>query len=468
MNYTGEIEVKESLVGNLNMLKLINGYSAYELALKCGYKGTLEEWLESLKVKGDPGTMELFGELDAKNKRIMNVADPEEDGDAVNLKCVKDKISFISKPVVAVLTSEYEAGEGAYVTIFDVEADWLDFDNLPNGFELTIIPNAQNGNHTMIRINGGDAVSVSLMTGNDNLLPFNTFEAGFPHKLLYWCGVTDSNGSKFDCWYSVTALSEPLRELSLGNALPIENGGTGGKTAEEARTILSLYSQRQADERFMKLATDITGENIDKVTNQGFYFGENVENSPFNYVFLEVERCMGYIFQRAIDVQNGTIALRRVVSAPPGFTGVEWEYENPPMYWHSQLLSPIVYKTIERFNRKPVYTAMIYIDSFEDGKEIDITGTERGENDIYASGIYGQVLRYQGYLFGSNHECTKTLPYIQPSTDNDAYAWLTFKNDQNHSGLKIKMQMHGSNAPFDAEGRHVCNQGYVQIWFVKP
>ena len=465
MNYTGEIEVKESLVGNLNMLKVINGYSAYELALKCGYKGTLEEWLESLKVKGEPGTMELFGELDAKGERIMNVADPEEDGDAVNLKCVKDKMSFISKPVKAVLAKREVYGEYSFV-YFDVEADWLDYDNLPNGFELTIIPDAQNGgDFTLLRINGGKYVSVKLATHGN--ITFDSFAAGFPHKLLYFCGGRFDNGNKIDDWYSVTALSEPLRKLSLGNALPIENGGTGGKTAEEAREILSLYSQRQADERFMKLATDITGENIDKVTNQGFYFGENVENSPFNYVFLEVERCMGYIFQRAIDVQNGTIALRRVVSAPPGFTGVEWEYENPPMYWHSQLISPIVYKTTERFNSNPVYTAMIYIDDFEKNKTVDITGNEENENGVYASGIYGKVLRYQGYLYGDNHEYTKTLPYIQPSSEDVAFAWLTFKNENEHSGGKIHMQMHGDNAAFDANGRYICNRGLVQIWFVK-
>lgn len=474
MNYTGEIDVKESLAGSINMLKVINGYSAYELALKCGFKGTLEQWLESLKVKGDPGTMELFGELDAKGKRIMNVADPEEDGDAVNLKCVKDKISFISKPVEAVLTREYEAGEGVYATIFDVEADWLDFDNLPNGFELTIIPNAQNGNRTMIRINGGDAVGVVLTTSHDDFLPFNTFEAGLPHKLLYWCAGTGSNGSKIDCWYSVTALSEPLRELSFGNALPIENGGTGGKTAEEARNNIGAMPAE---------ATSLYGKDIDidVLIKPGSYYGRNITNSPFTNLYLEVgygplEYLGGpsgtelvtssYFYQKALDLTTGTMAFRCSDHGPGRFQNVEWEYENPAPLW--QAGRGTVVKTNERFNGEAVYTTIIFIDNFEDGKEIDITGTEPGENGGYASGIYGRVLRYQGYLFGSDHECTKTLPYIQPSTENVAYAWLTFKNDQTHSGYKIKMQMHGYNAPFDANGRYVCNQGYVQIWFVKP
>ena len=363
MNYTGEIEVKESLVGNLNMLKLINGYSAYELALKCGYKGTLEEWLESLKVKGDPGTMELFGELDAKGERIMNVADPEEDGDAVNRRFFENAVN-----------------------------DWMSENELP----------------------------------------------------------------------------DVLKEMKEGKVLPIENGGTGGNTAEEALKKLGAMPAK---------ATSLgnSGKDVDKITDPGFYYGISnyVENAPFSYFFLEVGEASfvgGTIFyyQKAINLETGVMAFRRRKSAPVGFAGVEWEYENPPMFWHSQLLSPIVYKTTERFNGKPVYTAMIHIDSFEDGKTVDLSGNEPGETEAYKSGIFGQVLRYQGYLYGDSHECTKTLPYIQPSTEDVAYSWLTFKNDADKSGFKIKMQMHGYNAPFDANGKLTCNKGYVQIWFVKP
>lgn len=61
MNAMGEMEVKESLIGELHLLKEISGYSAYELAVKNGFKGTQKEWLESLTgPKGEPGRTENF------------------------------------------------------------------------------------------------------------------------------------------------------------------------------------------------------------------------------------------------------------------------------------------------------------------------------------------------------------------------------------------------------------------------
>lgn len=59
MSLIGNTEVKKSLIGNIHLLKEIFGYSAYDLAVKHGFKGTEKEWLDSLKGekgdKGDPG-----------------------------------------------------------------------------------------------------------------------------------------------------------------------------------------------------------------------------------------------------------------------------------------------------------------------------------------------------------------------------------------------------------------------------
>lgn len=89
-------EVREAIAGDIHLFKKLFGYSAYELAINNGFIGTEEEWLESLKGrdgekgdKGDPGNIEMFGEFDALDHRIVNVADPVEDWDAVNYKCVK-------------------------------------------------------------------------------------------------------------------------------------------------------------------------------------------------------------------------------------------------------------------------------------------------------------------------------------------------------------------------------------------
>lgn len=110
MSFEGMTKVKKALIGNIHLLKKVSGYSAYDLAVADGFKGTLKEWLASLKgdpgytpqkgtdyndgEKGDPGTLENHSGIDALNLPIINVADPTKDTDAVN-KRYADK-SFVS------------------------------------------------------------------------------------------------------------------------------------------------------------------------------------------------------------------------------------------------------------------------------------------------------------------------------------------------------------------------------------
>lgn len=49
MSLVGNASAEKLLRGNINSLKTINGYSAYEIALIHGFKGTEEEWLTSLQ-----------------------------------------------------------------------------------------------------------------------------------------------------------------------------------------------------------------------------------------------------------------------------------------------------------------------------------------------------------------------------------------------------------------------------------
>ena len=56
MSLTGNFTADKKLRGKINGLETIRGYSAYEIALIHGFKGTEEEWLASLKgEKGDKG-----------------------------------------------------------------------------------------------------------------------------------------------------------------------------------------------------------------------------------------------------------------------------------------------------------------------------------------------------------------------------------------------------------------------------
>lgn len=92
MSLIGSTEVKKKLIGRVHLLREIPGYSAYELAVKHGFKGTEEEWVASIKgEKGEPGTLESHTEVDALGHRVINVAEPTDDTDAVNKSYADDK-----------------------------------------------------------------------------------------------------------------------------------------------------------------------------------------------------------------------------------------------------------------------------------------------------------------------------------------------------------------------------------------
>ncbi len=111
MNLTGYLKIKEKLIGNIHLLKKVHGYSAYDLAVKYGYKGTEEEWLQSLKgPKGDPGTLENHTEIDALGHRVVNVAEPEEDTDGANKKYVDDNCKGFVSSAVEDISEDYIAG----------------------------------------------------------------------------------------------------------------------------------------------------------------------------------------------------------------------------------------------------------------------------------------------------------------------------------------------------------------------
>lgn len=61
MSLIGRTKVKEKLIGNTHLIDKIDGYSAYEIAVKHGFKGSEEEWLASIKgEKGDKGDAAPF------------------------------------------------------------------------------------------------------------------------------------------------------------------------------------------------------------------------------------------------------------------------------------------------------------------------------------------------------------------------------------------------------------------------
>ncbi len=62
MSLIGKATAGKGLRGKINGLETIRGYSAYEIALICGFEGTEEEWLASLKgEQGKPGYTPVRG-----------------------------------------------------------------------------------------------------------------------------------------------------------------------------------------------------------------------------------------------------------------------------------------------------------------------------------------------------------------------------------------------------------------------
>lgn len=208
-------------------------------------------------------------------------------------------------------------------------------------------------------------------------------------------------------------------------------------------------------------ATNLTGTDtdIDKITDPGFYYGRLVTNSPFEFMFLEVGKGQfggagSRTYQKIFDLNNGIMAVRYVSGFITGrFTGIEWEYENPNPIWQAGAGIGTVVKTTERFFGKPVYTTVIRISDFEDGKEKVL-------NPQY---VTGKVIRYSGLLTDDFY--SRTLPHIYGSTDHISSAWLTFRSSPAIGGGEITMTMHGNNCAVDAEGNHELTNGYVQIWF---
>lgn len=151
MSIKGNTETRESLVGNIHLLKKIPGYSAYEIAVKHGFKGTEEEWLVSISAygiavklgfegtveewiaslkgeKGDIGNVEFHGGIDALGERIKNVADPVEDGDAVNKKRFDEVVAESNEYIDKYLVKKGSQLDANNMTVKNVADPTNDYD----------------------------------------------------------------------------------------------------------------------------------------------------------------------------------------------------------------------------------------------------------------------------------------------------------------------------------------------------
>jgi hypothetical protein len=122
MSLFGSTKVKECIIASIHKVNQIPGYSAYEIAVKHGFKGTEAEWVASLKgEKGDTGTLESHTGFDSLGNKIVNVATPEADTDAVNKAYVDGKFESSLQRSGGNLTTDSNGIVKTNLAVFDHE-----------------------------------------------------------------------------------------------------------------------------------------------------------------------------------------------------------------------------------------------------------------------------------------------------------------------------------------------------------
>ena len=215
------------------------------------------------------------------------------------------------------------------------------------GLEITIVPNMVSATTApTLNINGLGAKNIRLpVSTNTAMLAQPDTETyyvdGRPVKLIY-----DPKYAGKGSWVVVGRQRQTGSDLY--GSVPIEKGGTGADNATEARENLGAAPAGYGLGEFAPFITD-----ANEAILPGFYRfdGTTCANAPsewqFPYGTIIVSRGSSYIEQ---------LFLAREINAKrtrSGETWGEWEYLNPPMN------VGVEYRTIERWNGKPVYTKLV-------------------------------------------------------------------------------------------------------------
>lgn len=113
------VEAKNTLKGNVSILDVIHGKSAYEIAVINGFVGTEEEWLES--IKGETGESGVYlGSGDMPENCNVQI-DPN--GETLTLEeLIMDIVSRINKISTVTLPSSGWVGDASpYYQVVNIE-----------------------------------------------------------------------------------------------------------------------------------------------------------------------------------------------------------------------------------------------------------------------------------------------------------------------------------------------------------
>ena len=163
-----------------------------------------------------------------------------------------------------------------------------------------------------------------------------------------------------------------------------------------------------------------------------YLFGESAQNHPghsMQYGCLVVYRRGSYITQ---VIHYDYFEAKRY-SKDGGNTWGEWEWVNPPM------AIGVEYRTTERWNGKPVYTALVDC------------GTCEGTHHDVSTNIHAiHMVRHCGHVGGY------CLPMINGTLDNMYSAWANVIDSNGYIRVTI----------YNGSGL-VGNAAEVQVWYTK-
>lgn len=284
---------------------------------------------------------------------------------------------------------------------------------LYTGLEITIIPD-KNSATTLpsLNINGLGGVSIKRRISSSNSITVQSKDENFlistqPIRLFY-------NG-KF--W--IADMARPNAPDIYGT-VSVENGGTGGDSAEEARRNLGAAPDGHGLGDTGVLATDCNTT----LKNGWYYCNATTQNNPTdtqNCTFFVVARNSSQVYQYFFHPSNGCVLQRYTQNGGSSWT-VEWV--NPPM------ASGVRYRTTERHRGMPVYTKLIDCGAGSNGAGINI---DEGEDC--------DIIRIVGGI-GTN-----MMPY--GSTGDPYYAYLHASRGDVHLNCSANVSM----------------DWWVQVWY---
>ena len=214
------------------------------------------------------------------------------------------------------------------------------------------------------------------------------------NTLRFWVGTMAQYNAiaEKDPFVIYHKIDEPVDVI-----IPITAGGTGATTPEEARELLGITPKNinAAPDGFGLGVSAPNISDLHSVAESGWFsIVSDTANSPFRYgVGLTLKRTSNTI----VKIAQGTRYAEDGILLTKTLDGSTWidEWISPP------LILGVEYRTIERFNDKPVYTKLVDCGSVPNNAE---------KNFAYGT-PNGVVIGYSAFAYRASNNDFLTVPW---------------------------------------------------------